>query len=414
MRVLVVAGGWFPDHVGGTERVVRATAEALAKRGHEVSVVVARVDNEPTVSTVNGIQLHRIVRRSRLPLTITDVYEVRRAIRAGSLDECDLILAHGASHAAGALLASTGKPVAFVFHASGFREARQRRSGGLPRWEWWSSRAIEPFLYGLERLALHYATGVLVLSEFSRRLVLDIDARAESRVRVVGGGVDIRDFTPAQDRDALRQVVGLTSDETVLLTARRLVSRMGVEVLLEAFRYLRSRRSNAHLVVIGDGELRPRLEAQRDRLRLSASVKFLGRVTDAELRDWYRVSDLFVLPTIAYEGFGMVTAEALACGTPVVATAVGASSEILTPLNGDLMAGEPNAPSVASAIERALARTDVAFRIKCHRYARAHLAWDRVIARWECALEEIQPSVASAERIPERGVPRTTDLGRTD
>lgn len=400
MRVLVVAGRWFPDHVGGTERVVRATAEALVKRGHQVSVIVSRTDNEPSVTTVDGVQLQRVVRRSVLPLTITDVYEVRRAIRAASLHEFDLILAHGASHAVGALLASTGKPVAFVFHASGFREARQRRSVGLPRSEWWSSYAIEPFLYGLERLALRYAARVLVLSEFSRRLVLNIDPRAESRIRVVGGGVDIDDFTPAQDRDALRQAVGITRGETVLLTARRLVSRMGVAMLLEAFSELHRRQSNIRLVVVGEGELRPRLDEQRQRLGLDGAVTFLGRISDAELRSWYRASDLFVLPTIAYEGFGMVTAEALACGTPVVATAVGATSEILTPLDGDLTAARANARCLASAIERALTRTDVAFRIKCHEYARAHLAWDRVIARWESALEEMQLAMASAERIP--------------
>jgi glycosyltransferase involved in cell wall biosynthesis len=390
MRVLVVAGGWFPDHMGGAERVVRATAEALVKRGHQVCVIVSHADNEPSVTTADGIQLHRAIRRSRLPLTITDVYEVRRAVRAASSYEPDLILAHGASHAAGAILASTGKPVAFVFHASGFREARQRRSVGLPRSEWWSSYAIEPFLYGLERLALRNADRVLVLSEFSRRLVLNTDPRVESRIRVVGGGVDIHDFSPAQDRDALRHAVGIAREETVLLTARRLVSRMGLDMLLEAFSELHRRQSNIRLIVVGEGELRPRLEEQGQRLGLDGAVTFLGRVSDAGLRRWYRVSDLFVLPTIAYEGFGMVTAEALACGTPVVATAVGATSEILTPLDGDLTAASVNARSLASAIERALARTDVAFRIKCHEYARAHLAWDRVIARWESALEEMQ------------------------
>jgi glycosyltransferase involved in cell wall biosynthesis len=101
-----------------------------------------------------------------------------------------------------------------------------------------------------------------------------------------------------------------------------------------------------------------------------------------------------VLPTIAYEGFGMVTAEALACGTPVVATPVGATSEILTPLDGGLMAESVNARSLASAIERALARTDMAFRAACHAYARDHFAWDIIIGRWESALEELQAATA--------------------
>jgi glycosyltransferase involved in cell wall biosynthesis len=394
MKVLVAAGGWFPDYVGGTERVVRATAEALSKRGHQVITIVARADNEPRVSSVNGIQLRRVLRRSRLPLTITDVYEMRRAIRATSSDDFDLVLAHGAGCAVAALLARSRKPVAFVFHASGFREARQRRSLGLPALERWSSYAVEPFLYVLERLALRYADRILVLSEFSRRLVLEIDPSIESRIQVVGGGVDIDEFAPAHDREALRQAVGITSDKTLLLTARRLVGRMGIEMLLEAFGQLHKRQSDIQLVVIGDGELRLQLETQRDRLGLDGAVKFLGSTSDAELRNWYRVADLFVLPTIAYEGFGMVTAEALACGTPVVATPVGATSEILTPLDGGLMAESVNARSLASAIERALARTDMAFRAACHAYARDHFAWDIIIGSWESALEELQAATA--------------------
>jgi len=283
-----------------------------------------------------------------------------------------------------------------VFHASGFREARQRRSIGLPALERWSSYAVEPFLYAFERLALRHADRVLVLSEFSRRLVLDIDARAESRLRVVGGGVDVDEFTPADDREALRQAAGIASNKQILLTARRLVSRMGIEMLLEAFGELHERQNGSQLVVIGDGELRPQLERRRDHLGLNSAVKFLGSVSDSELRSWYRAADLFVLPTLAYEGFGMVTAEALACGTPVVATPVGATSEILAPLSGGLMAGSVTARSLASAIERALARMDVAFRIECHEYARDHLAWHSVIRRWESALKELQQAAALA------------------
>lgn len=387
MRVLVAAGEWFPDYVGGTARVVRATAEALAKRGHQVTVIVPQARDEPEVSSVNGVQLRRVIRRSHLPLTITDVYEMRRAIRATSSGDFDLVLAHGATCTMAAMLAQSHKPIAFVQHASGVREARQRRSLGLAPLERWRSYAVEPFLYAFERLALRRATRILVLSAFSRRLVLEVDPCVESRIQIVGGGVDITDFTPAHDREALRQAVGIAADETVLMTARRLVSRMGVEILLDAFDDLHKRQANIKLVVAGDGELRSQLESQRNRLGLAGKVKFAGRVSDQELRSWYRVADLFVLPTIAYEGFGMVTAEALACGTPVVATPVGATSEILTPLDGRLVADSVDARSLAAAIERALALTDMMFRARCREYARRHLPWDIVISKWESALE---------------------------
>lgn len=390
MRVLVAASAWFPDYAGGTERVVRATAEALAARDHDVTVIVPRATNEPEISIVNGVKVHRVIRRSILPLTITDVYQMRRAIRLIPSDDFDLVLAHAAVYAVAALVARSHKPFAFVFHASAFRESRQRRSQGLQPLAWSRAFALEPLLFAFERLALRLAPRILVLSAFSRELVLDIDQRAEPRVEIVGGGVDVRSFTPAHDRSALRRDLGIPEGKTVLVTARRLVSRTGVAMLLDAFRELDTGRHDIELVIIGDGELRPHLERQRNRLALGEAVRFLGSVPDAELRNWYRAADLFILPTIAYEGFGMVTAEALACGTPVVATPVGATSEILDPLDQDLMADEVSARSLVAAIERALLRTSSAFRDDCYEYARDRLAWDVVIGRWESALRELQ------------------------
>jgi glycosyltransferase involved in cell wall biosynthesis len=389
MRVLAAAAYWFPDYAGGTERVVRTTAEALAARGHEVTVIASRVPGEPVFSSVGGVKVRRMMRRSFLPVTITDVLEMRRAIRAVDPDEFDVILAHDTVFALAAMLAAPQKPLAFVFHASGFLESKQRRSRGLPPIEWLRALALEPVLYHFERLAVRRSPRILVLSEFSRQIVRTVDSSADSRVEVVGGGVDIEAFTPADDRAALRAAAGIASGEVVLITARRLVSRMGVETLLDAFSQLRAHRNDLRLFVIGIGEMRGQLERQRDRLGLNGAVSFLGKVPDADLLNWYRVADLFVLPTIAYEGFGMVTAEALACGTPVVATPVGASGEILEPLDPSLIAETASVDSLADAIEVTLGRIDDGFRADCRNYAERNLAWDTVIARWESALESV-------------------------
>jgi glycosyltransferase involved in cell wall biosynthesis len=140
------------------------------------------------------------------------------------------------------------------------------------------------------------------------------------------------------------------------------------------------------------------LEARRDDLSLVDAVRFVGRISDSELRDWYRAADVFVLPTVAYEGFGMVTAEALACGTPVVGTRVGATSEILGPLNPDLLAAETTSGSLACAIDRALAWASPATRTSCRRYAQEHLSWDRALERWDRALTQLvcPPAAAGA------------------
>ena len=175
------------------------------------------------------------------------------------------------------------------------------------------------------------------------------------------------------------------------MTARRLVGRMGLEMLLHAFHELSARRSDVRLIVIGEGELRGVLEVERDRLGLSESVSFMGGVSDSALRDWYGAADAFVLPTLAYEGFGMVTAEALACGTPVVGTRVGATGEILARLDERLLADDVDPKSFAAAIERTLTYTSPSFRERCRAYAIENLDWDTTIGRWEVALSELLP-----------------------
>jgi glycosyltransferase involved in cell wall biosynthesis len=401
MRLLIASGQWFPDYAGGTARVVRATAEGLVRKGHEVVVIAPGRPQESAVSLVNGVELRRVLRRGLLPLAIADIYEIHRAIRTLEHRRFDAILAHGDICAAGALSLRRRPPLGLVFHASGSRESQYRRSGRLSAFDRSRALALEPLLRILERFALRHAERVLVLSEFSRDLVLDSGYANESRIDVVGGGVDTDTFTPARHRGGLRQRLGIESDQPVLMTARRLVSRMGIEMLLDAFGQLRPRFKNAQLVIAGDGELRSRLEARRDELGLSGSVRFLGRISDADLRDWYRASDVFVLPTVAYEGFGMVTAEALACGTPVVGTRVGATSELLAGLDDRFLVPTPDASSLASTIAWALANAGPALRSRCRTHAMDRLAWERVLGRWEASLSSMVGKPAIAEPVGE-------------
>ena len=112
-------------------------------------------------------------------------------------------------------------------------------------------------------------------------------------------------------------------------------------------------------------------------------MRFVGRVAEDALPDWYRAADLFVLPTVAYEGFGMATVEALASGTPVVGTPAGATPELLEPLDPRLVAAGSDPDSLAVAIRDALAFIDDDFRDRCRDYAVARFGWDRVTRTWE-------------------------------
>ncbi|MGH7540900.1 MAG: glycosyltransferase, partial [Gemmatimonadota bacterium] len=115
------------------------------------------------------------------------------------------------------------------------------------------------------------------------------------------------------------------------------------------------------------------------------------------------------LPTVAYEGFGLATAEALASGTPVVGTRVGATPELLEPLDASLLARGTDPAALAEAIRDGLRLATPTFRARCRDYAVRHLSWGSILPRWERVLAEAvvsatpERATAPAARVLEKG-----------
>ena len=196
---------------------------------------------------------------------------------------------------------------------------------------------------------------------------------------------DVRNNPIVREVDEARQRLGVDSSTRLVFTVRRLEPRMGLENLLEAVALLDD-MEGVRVAIAGSGGLT--LGDRVDRLGLGDRVELLGRVSDDDLPLWHKAADLFVLPTVAYEGFGLVTAEALASGTPVVGTPVGATPELLEPLDSRLLARGIDSASLATAIRTGLRIAQPALRARCRDYALARFAWDRVISDWSRILED--------------------------
>jgi glycosyltransferase involved in cell wall biosynthesis len=389
MRLLVVAAAWFPDRYGGYARVVTETASRLAARGHDVTALVPSGPPAAAATVEGGVTVHRTLDRGPLPATIVQpVDAARQARRMAAAGAYDLVLAHAPSAAAGIAAAGLDTPLVLVHHASPAREMRFDRTRLPPGRKRLASYMLAGAAALLEHEAVTRAARILVLSEYSRSLLLRDHPHATHKVHRVAGGVDPVRFSPADGRLAARRRLGIDGDGALLVTARRLQPRMGIDRLLTALPTLASSRQ-VRLVVIGDGPLRQQLHEQADTLGIASITRFTGRISDAELCDWYRAADLFVLPTAAYEGFGMATLEALACGTPVVGTPVGATPELLTPLDPGLVAAGAQPDSLATAIAAALDRTDRdLLSRRCVEYVRTRFSWDEAVAQWEAQLEK--------------------------
>jgi glycosyltransferase involved in cell wall biosynthesis/peptidoglycan/xylan/chitin deacetylase (PgdA/CDA1 family) len=393
MRILIATDQWFPDVRGGVARLATESAVQLGAQGHEVTVLAPRSREGATAGEVAGLRVVRALRRGRTPQTLTDPIDTAHAARSLG-NEFDVLLGHNSTTASGLANAGLDAPLVTFFHASAVLELEfaEARTAAGPRPSAWVLKAL---LSAREGRSLAGAVRILLLSEFTRALLASRSPEAAARATLVPGAVDTAVFSPG-DRAAARERLGVEPGETVLFTARRLVPRMGLEELIDA-RALLSDIPRLRVAIAGDGPLRERLAEQSGAAGGGIRVDLLGRISDEALVDWYRAADLFVLPTLAYEGFGMATIEALASGTPVVGTPVGATPEILAPLEERLIADGSTPVALAEAIRRALALATPELRARCRAHALERYSWQSAIPIWEHELEAASHS-ASAKR----------------
>jgi len=226
--------------------------------------------------------------------------------------------------------------------ATTLERVRRRLSGRARRW--------------IERMVIRRCHHVIVLSEFMKQQVMATHGIAPKDITVVPGAADPATFYPAHDRNEIRRELKLPESRTLLFTVRNLVPRMGLENLLEAMTMLGEEQRNLLLLIGGEGQLRPRLEELIRSRGLQDSVQLLGFVPEDQLAKYYQASDLVVLPTLQLEGFGLVTVEALACGTPVVGTPVGAIPEVLSTVDPLLVTEGTDGLSLAKTLRLLLKR----------------------------------------------------------
>lgn len=195
------------------------------------------------------------------------------------------------------------------------------------------------------------------------------------RVHVVFPGVDASVFGPPapETSEALRRRLGIDRDTPVVTCLTRLVPRKGVDTLIASATHLRARHPDVRILVGGGGPDRERLEHLIRQADLGNTVRLLGRIADADLPSFLSLGVFALLSRQEardVEGFGMVLAEAQACGAPVVAARSGGMPEAVGPGAGLIV--PPDDPRAAAEAFHAL--FDPVLAADCSRNGRAHAA----------------------------------------
>ncbi len=383
----------MPDQLGGLQRYVNELAAALVTLDLRVTILTKRVSPDLRAEEFlpNGVRVCRYDVPSRRHVLYAAGYPLAslRAVALAAARSRDVIHVHYPLQGVG--VAIRPRPYLHTFHAPIYRELLPEHQDRYPLPASLQGAMLRTARSG-EAFVARRATGTVVLTEFMRRELAMLAPRAAEHAEIIPGGLDAERFKPgsAVDHPLARGA------DPLLLTARRLVPRTGVQELVRAMPAVLSDRPGARLVIAGDGPLRGDLEHLIRDLALQERVHMIGYVSDANLLGWYRAADLFVLPTTELEGFGMSTIEALACGTPAIGTPVGGTPEILKSLDPDLIAPGSSADDLAATILRVVNQDGrlqaLATRTRAHIVPR--MSWP-VIAERHLALYE---RVAAAGR----------------
>lgn len=259
-----------------------------------------------------------------------------------------------------------------LVHSHGFRACpvggRVARSLGLPHVCTVHTLLGEGRGLGrLRRLAGQAMLGsadvvIAVAGVISREIGASQRVRASRRVRLIYNGVDaeglVREAKSGKGREVLRRL-GIEAADLLVGFAGRLAPEKGADIFLEAAGIVARRRPDAQFVVVGDGPEREHLRRRAAELGLADRCRFLGFRDDAPAL--IGALSVLAMPSRT-EGFPFVLLEALAQGTPVVASDVGGVHEVLSK-GGGLLVRPGDAESLAAGIERLLADGELRLRL---------------------------------------------------
>jgi glycosyltransferase involved in cell wall biosynthesis len=211
---------------------------------------------------------------------------------------------------------------------------------------WLKSRFV------IDRAVGRFVDAYISVSTGCANYLIDRKGLPPRKIHVIPNGCELDRFSgPRGDVEAMKNALGLSHGQPVLLVVGRLEPQKGHTVLLDAMSEIRAEFPDVGLVCVGEGSLAQSLQEQTNRQGLAGHVHFVGYQKNIE--DWLAMADIAVLPSF-YEGMPLVAIEALGAGRAMVATAVDGSSEVIVDGKTGLTVSPGDPAALAKAISRLL------------------------------------------------------------
>jgi glycosyltransferase involved in cell wall biosynthesis len=347
MKILIVTGTYYPD-IGGPSRYLYSLGQDLQSMGHFVELVTFGED-DPSLS--DPFPTKRISRQLPVPLRMA---EMGKAVWRASRD-ADLLYVN--DYGLPAVLANTwaDKPLAMKIVGDFAWEVSIRRG--------WTGVDVDAFqhqfspvrLRAVKALQNYYvgkADAIIVPSQYLKKLVSGWGVDP-GLIHVIYNALDSRQYQENQNEEAAPSIP--RQDGLTILTVARLAPWKGVGTLVEILAKL---PEFVRLVVVGDGPIRPSLEARVARMGLENRVQFVGSVPLGETHSYFADSDIFVLFS-GYEGFSHVLLEASHAGLPIIASDRGGNPELIHHRQNGLLVPWPDTEGLEKALVEMVSDADL-------------------------------------------------------
>ncbi len=337
MKILILTSGIFPDSYSGIPKLVFYLAKSLQQRGHRIIVLTRKYEpNHLSFENYEGMDYYRVF----IPKRGNTLYQLwpfvmimksiiwQRKLKKMHTD-FDLVWVNNPWWQ---LFSNPKKlwpnaKLVYDFHSDATSEILFSMGESI------ASKFIG-FIYDF--IAGYYmkksADSIIAHSWYSFNNCVSIyGEKIKSKISVIPGGADEHLYYPASnnDKQMLRKKLKLPIMQHNIITVRGLKKRTGVDQLIYAAHKLKKNNTSFHLTIVGSGPLKEFLQNEIQRLALTDHVTMASNLTETELADYYRASDIFILPTQGAEGFGLATVEALTSGLVALGTNNSATPEIL-------------------------------------------------------------------------------------
>ena len=206
------------------------------------------------------------------------------------------------------------------------------------------------FYIYVEKLLAKWTDILITVSNLNKKKIIDLNITHENKIKNIYSGIDLNLFTNKRNND-FRKELNLENNHILLGSVGRLSDQKDPITMIEAFGIISKPFPNAHLALVGDGELKGKILEKIDQLKLDGKVHLTGNKNNP----WsvYHSMDLFIMSSI-YEGLGRSITEALSCGVPVVCTDVDGVPEIVIDNITGILVPPKDANKLADGIIRTL------------------------------------------------------------